>query len=157
MSAHKPFFLLAASAVFVTSACAAREEPRTETTTTVTTTTVTAQGTVDLPPDFKVEDVDLGRGLDSEKKIINLTDDFSPTDTISVSVRTSGAVKDAKVTARWMKDTVLVHEQSETVTTSGESRTTFSVWRSTPWARGEYKLVVLVNGREMDTEDFEVK
>ena len=153
MTSYKPFLLTAALAVaLASSACANRDEPPN------TTTTGTAQGTVDLAADLRVDDVETGRAIGADKNILDEVEEFSPTDTIYAAVRTLGAATGARLTARWMfQDTLIVQEQDETISPKGDAYTAFHIAQITPRRIGKYKLIVLLNGREVDDEEFTVK
>jgi hypothetical protein len=125
-------------------------------------TTDSAAGTVDsaavATPAFRVSDVELGKRVDAENKLTDKTDDFGVRDTIIASVKTEGTASGATLMARWTyQDGQVVEEQSQTINATGDLLTNFRLTKATAWPKGNYKLTVLLNGAEVETEDFEIK
>ncbi|MBC7790906.1 MAG: hypothetical protein H7Z74_13245 [Anaerolineae bacterium] len=117
-------------------------------------------GTTDLPAasSLQVSDIDLGKRLSANKEVEGMTDDFGVRDTIAASVKVDGSATGATVTARWMfEDGQLVEEQNETISPSGTARAGFRIMKASAWPTGKYKLVVMLNGQEAKTEEFEIK
>jgi hypothetical protein len=107
---------------------------------------------------LNVIDVDMGRHVDTERKISDKTDDFAPSDTIYASVHTSGTATNSPVVGRWtFQDGTVVDEKSDNVTTNGMARTVFYIVKPSGLARGRYTLHVLVDGKEVRAKDVEVK
>jgi len=110
--------------------------------------------------DLRVTEVDLGRAMVGDTAVVEDIDDFTPRDTIHAVVRHEGAANGATITARWtFQDGQVVDERSETVTATagGTAYTHFMITKATPWPTGNYTLRVLVNGNEVESEDFEIK
>ena len=110
--------------------------------------------------DLRVTEVDLGRAMVGDTAVVEDIDDFAPTDTIHAVVRHEGAASGATITARWtFQDGQVVDERSETVTAAagGTAYTHFMISKATPWPTGNYTLRILVNGNEVESEDFEIK
>jgi hypothetical protein len=126
-------------------------------------TTDSAGGTVDsagviAPAAFRVSDVELGKRVDAENKLADQTDDFGVRDTIIAAVKTEGTASGATLMARWTyQDGQVVEEQSQTINATGDMTTNFRLTKATAWPKGNYKLTVLLNGAEVETEDFEIK
>jgi hypothetical protein len=119
-----------------------------------------AGGTVDsgLANNFRVTDVELGKGLDSDGSVRDVTDDFGVNDTIYVAVKTSGMASDARLTARWtFQNNQLVSEDARTIAPRGDAWTEFHVAKAGGWPKGNYKVAILLNGNEVESEEFEVK
>jgi hypothetical protein len=120
--------------------------------------TTTSGGAVADAPMLQIAEVDLGKGLQSDKTIRDETDDFAQRDTIYASVRTTGSADNARITARWtFQDGQVVDERSETVSPTGESFTTFFIAQPGGLPKGNYTLSVLLNGAEVQKKEFEVK
>lgn len=105
------------------------------------------------------DDIELGKSIDANKKVVDSTDDFSPKDTIYASVRTDGAAANAKVTARWTygDSGQLVKEDSRTVPAGGAAWTEFHISKPSGFPAGKYKVTILVNGDDKGSKDFEIK
>ena len=107
---------------------------------------------------FRVSDVELGKSINEDKTIKDGTDDFGVRDTIYAAVKTTGNAANATLIARWTyQDNQVVEEQSQTLNTTGDMITSFRLTKATAWPKGNYKLTVLLNGAEVETEDFEIK
>jgi hypothetical protein len=107
---------------------------------------------------LSVIDVDLGKTISVDNRIMDKTDEFMPRDTIYASVHTSGTQASGTVIGRWtMRDGTVVDEQTRMVTTDGDGYTTFSLSKAGGLARGDYTLHVIVDGREVRSKDFTVK
>ncbi len=120
--------------------------------------TTTSGGAVADARVIEVVEVDLGKGLQTDKTIRDETDDFAQRDTVYASVRTRGSADNATITARWtFQDGQVVDERSETIAPTGDANTTFFVSQPTGLARGKYTLIVLLNGAEAQRKEFEVK
>jgi hypothetical protein len=125
------------------------------------TTDNVAGGTLDTGAaaiTFRVTDVELGKKLEADKSIADATDDFGVRDTIYASVKTEGSATGATLVARWtFQDGAVVQEQSQTINATGDAITEFHIMKDTAWPAGNYKLTILLNGTEVETEDFEIK
>jgi hypothetical protein len=130
--------------------------------TTVTDTsamgTTTATVAVDTAP-LHVSDIQVGKGVGSDKKIGDQTTSFGVRDTMYVSVITDGAAKDAKLTAKWTYNgTQVVNESSQIISpTGGTTATEFHVDKKSAWPKGKYTVEVMLNGASAGTKDLEVK
>ncbi|MGH7720220.1 MAG: hypothetical protein ACREON_15430 [Gemmatimonadaceae bacterium] len=133
--------------------------------TAANTDTSTAAGTVGTPAPsatatLRVTEVEIGRGMRGDTALAEETDDFVTRDTIHALVRHEGAASGAQVTARWtFEDGQVVDERTETISPTGTrpEYTHFMIAKPTAWPTGKYTLHVLVNGQEVETEEFEVK
>ena len=122
------------------------------------TYTDTASGALDTMETIRIDDVTLGKGIGSDKKVLNATDNFGTTDTIVASVKTTGNTANSRLTARWMyQDSITVEEQVQTLTTAGDTYTEFHITKGTPWPKGKYKVTVMLNGKEVEAENFTIK
>ena len=159
MMRTKPRVAALASALFMLGALAACKK-KDETTLTDTTSlgTTTATVAIDTAP-VRVSDIQVGKGVGSDKKVGNQTTSFGVRDTMYVAVITDGAAKDAKLTAKWtFNGKQVVKESSQTISpTGGETVTEFHVDKKTAWPKGKYLVEVWLNGVSAGTKDLEVK
>jgi hypothetical protein len=153
--------LAGVAAALLLAACGGdREAAGTASDTAVGTVPPAAAPTTAAAGDLRVTEVDLGRAMVGDTAVIEDTDDFAPTDTIHAVVRHEGAAESATITARWtFQDGQVVDERTETVTGTGTTAayTHFMITKPTAWPAGRYTLHVLVNGAEVESEEFEVK
>ena len=108
---------------------------------------------------LRVTDVTLGKAMRGDTAVVNDIDDFSRTDTVHAVVKHEGAATDARITARWtFQDGQVVDERTENVSPAGTaaSYTHFMIAKPDGWPAGNYKLTILVNGQEVESEDFEI-
>ncbi len=148
-----------ASALFLAGALAACNKKNDATLTDTTSLgTTTATVAIDTTP-VRVSDVQVGKGVGSDKKVGNQTTSFGVRDTMYVAVITDGAAKDAKLTAKWtFNGKQVVKESSQTISpTGGETVTEFHVDKKSAWPKGKYLVEVWLNGVSAGTKDLEVK
>lgn len=138
------------------AACKKKDEGKVVDTTAVGTQTATVA--VDTTP-IKVSDIQVGKAIGSDMKVSNGTTTFAVRDTMYVAVVTSGAAKDAKVTAKWtFNNGQVVKQDTKTISpTGGENVTEFHVTKASAWPKGNYKVEVSLNGVSAGTKDLEVK
>jgi hypothetical protein len=141
---------------FVLAACGKKDEATVTDTTSLGTTTATIA--LDTAP-IRVSDIQVGKGVGSDKRVGDQTTSFGVRDTMYVAVITDGAAKDAKLTAKWtFNGTQVVKESSQTISpTGGTTATEFHVDKKSAWPKGKYKVEVMLNGVSAGTKDLEVK
>ena len=107
---------------------------------------------------LNVTELKLGRSLNPDNTIKDNTDDFKATDTVFAVVQTRGN-ETGTLKARWTyQDGQVVDETSQPIAPSGdESRTEFHISKPDGLPAGRYRIEVSVNGRVVDSEEFEVK
>jgi hypothetical protein len=148
-----------ASALLLTivlAACGKKDETTLTDTTSLGTTTATVA--LDTTP-IRVSDIQVGKGVGSDKKVGNQTTTFGVRDTMYVAVITDGAAKDAKLSTKWtFNDRQVVNESTQTISPAGgETATEFHVDKKSAWPKGKYKVEVMLNGVSAGTKDLEVK
>ena len=107
----------------------------------------------------RVTDVELGRSIDAEGRIADDddTDDFGPGDTIYVSVNTEGAASGSTLSARWtFEDGQVVDETSQSISATGPATTEFHISQPGGLPAGNYRVEIQLNGRTVETVEFEV-
>jgi hypothetical protein len=116
-----------------------------------------APGAPPAAESVRVTDVDLGRSLGADKRIMDKTDSFKPNETVYVSVTTQGSAPSATLKARWTYEgDQLVQESSQTIAPIGTAVTEFHVAKPDGWPKGSYKVEVFLNGNSVETESFKV-
>jgi hypothetical protein len=107
---------------------------------------------------LNVTSVKLGRSLNPDNTIKDNTDTFRPGDPIYAVVETKGN-ETGTLKARWtFQDGQVIDETSQPIAPSGaESRTEFHITKPDAWPVGRYRLELSVNGRVVETKEFEVK
>lgn len=151
---HRRAFALAVAIgiVPVLGACAQDAEVEEEVDAPATSEIGTDEG-------LRVTEVDLGRSIGADGRVNDDddTDEFGPNDTIYASVDTEGTAR-GTLTARWTyEDGQVVDESSQTLSPTGASVTEFHISKPDGLPAGEYKLEILLDGRVIETKDFEVQ
>lgn len=150
---------LALAVTFALAACNQQRGNDEKQTTNSGTTVQEPAGPLDTrssAPD--VDDLELGRSVDANKRVTDGVDDFAPTDTIYLSVKTDGAAANSEVKVRWtFKDGQLVKEDKRTIPAGGDAWTEFHISKPGGFPKGDYKVVAYVNGAEKGSKTFEVK
>jgi hypothetical protein len=149
---------LASALLLVGTIAACNKKNDTTVTDTTSLGTTTATVAVDTAP-LRVSDIQVGKGVGSDKKIGNQTTSFGVRDTMYVSVITDGAAKDAKLSTKWTYNgKQVVNESSQTISpTGGTTATEFHVDKKSAWPKGKYTVEVMLNGASAGTRDLEVK
>jgi hypothetical protein len=149
---------LASALLLVGTIAACNKKNDTTVTDTTSLGTTTATVAVDTAA-LRVSDIQVGKGVGSDRKIGDQTTSFGVRDTMYVSVITDGAAKDAKLTAKWTYNgKQVVNESSQTISpTGGTTATEFHVDKKSAWPKGKYTVEVMLNGASAGTKDLEVK
>ena len=149
---------LASTLLLVGTIAACNKKNDTTLTDTTSLGTTTATVAVDTAP-LRVSDIQVGKGVGSDKKIGDQTTSFGVRDTMYVSVITDGAAKDAKLSTKWTYNgKQVVNESSQTISpTGGTTATEFHVDKKSAWPKGKYTVEVMLNGASAGTKDLEVK
>lgn len=107
---------------------------------------------------LSVTSLKLGRSLNPDRTVNDNTDDFKPGDTVFAVVETRGS-EAGTLKARWTyQDGQVVDETAQPLAPSGsESRTEFHIAKPDGLPVGRYRVEISVNGRVVDSEEFEVK
>ncbi|MEJ7759312.1 MAG: hypothetical protein WKF55_06935 [Gemmatimonadaceae bacterium] len=108
---------------------------------------------------LRVNDIEIGKGLNSDMTLKDQTGDFKVRDTIYAVVETDGASTGAKLDAKWTyKDGQPVSQSTQTISPSGgETRHEFHMQKSSAWPKGDYKVEVMLDGQSAGTKDFSIK
>lgn len=124
-------------------------------------TTSKAASVSDTGGDIRVAAVTIGSQVDAAHAISKEQRHFAPEDkAIYASVATIGTTDSATLNAKWSyldgKDEPFT-STTESIATDGPAITTFKVQNPNAWPKGKYKVVISLNGRQVASEDFEVR
>lgn len=108
---------------------------------------------------FRVNDIEIGKGLNADKTLRDQTGDFGVRDTIYAVVETDGASAGSKLDAKWtFQSGQTVSESSQTISPAGgEARHEFHLQKASAWPKGNYKVEVMLDGTSAGTKDFSIK
>lgn len=100
---------------------------------------------------------ELGRAVGGDRSITDATREFGPNDTIYVSVETDGSSAAATLAARWTyEDGQQVDRSETTIAPAGTEHTEFHIAKPDGWPAGGYQVEISLDGRPVQTLDFEV-
>lgn len=145
-------FTLFVSAALALAACGKKDEPKVAPAPTPAATPA--------PAPVAVSGVTAGKAIGADKKITAATDAFAKTDTMYVSVDTTGTGT-AKLDAKWTYlkggKVALVKEDSMTVNATGPATNEFHVSKPDGWPAGDYQVDVMLDGKPAGTKKLTVK
>jgi hypothetical protein len=149
--------LLVSTALMI-AACGKKDEPQTAPTPAPPPSAAPAPAPV--PAGISVSSVTVGSAIGADKKVTVAADSFAPTDTMYVSVDTTGSGT-AKLDAKWTysKDgnVAVVKDDSMTINTTGPATHEFHVSKPDGWPAGDYEVVVMLDGKAAGSKKLTVK
>jgi hypothetical protein len=106
---------------------------------------------------LRIIDIEVGRAIGPDNRVMEATEDFRPDDTIYASVVMVGTAESATLKAKWIEESgTLVDETVRTVSPSGETVAEFHLVQPRGWERGRYRVEILLDGVEVGEEEFQV-
>jgi len=103
-----------------------------------------------VPAGIAVSSVTTGSAIGADKRVMSPADSFAPTDTMYVSVNTTGAGT-ANLSAKWTYHkggkVAVVQEDSMTVDSAGPATHEFHVSKPDGWPTGDYQVEVMLDGK----------
>jgi hypothetical protein len=111
--------------------------------------------------EIKIAAVTIGSQVDAAHAISKEQRKFAPEEkAIYASVATIGTTDNATLNAKWSYldgNDEPFSSTSESIATDGPAITTFKVQNPNAWPKGKYKVVISLNGKQVASEDFEVR
>ena len=149
---------LLVSTTLVLAACGKKEEPAPAPAPAPAPTAEPAP--TPAPAGIAVSSVTAGSAIGADKKVTVATDSFAPSDTMYVSVDTTGSGT-AKLDATWTYskggNVAVVKDDSMTINTAGPATHEFHVSKPDGWPAGNYEVDVLLDGRSAGSKKLTVK
>jgi hypothetical protein len=146
------------SAALALAACGKKEEPKVAPAPPPATTPAPAPAPAPAP--VAVSGVTAGKAIGADKKITAATDAFARTDTMYVSVDTTGTGT-AKLDAKWTYSkggkVAVVKEDSMTINATGPATNEFHVSKPDGWPAGDYQVDVMLDGKPAGSKKLTVK
>lgn len=107
----------------------------------------------------RVTDIQLGKRVGADKRIVDPATTFGTRDTVYASITTDGVATDARLTATWMYNgSQGVSEADEMISSSGGVNVSeFHISKETPWPTGNYTLEVKLDGVSAGTREFRIQ
>ena len=108
--------------------------------------------------EFKVASVMIGKRIGENKLITEPTFQFTPKDTVFMTVSTQGVSDRADLTAIWRFQTgQRVDSTTQSISPKGDENTEFHVSNPKGWPVGTYSVTIYSNGDSVDSKAFVVK
>ena len=104
---------------------------------------------------LKVSDIEVGRGIGTDKLVTGSAGAFAPSDTIYTSVVTEGKAR-ATLGARWIHEGAVLEQTEQRIAPEGKAVSEFHVFNPAGWAPGEYRVEILLDGRVVGDRAFRV-
>jgi hypothetical protein len=108
------------------------------------------------PAELKVAGVMIGKRVGAGNLITEPTFQFSPSDTVHISVATEGSGP-GQLTAAWRSQSGEILKKTTTMARAAGENTPFSLSQPKGLKPGTYKVVVLLDDDSVDTKVFVVK
>ncbi len=109
-----------------------------------------------VPAGLTVTTVDLGNAIGADNRVAAPMSSFSPTDTIHASIGTDGPAA-GTLTAKWSYEDGQVVDSTEKSVAAGPQVTEFSIAKPDGWPTGRYKLDVMMDGKVVQSRDFDIR
>lgn len=103
-----------------------------------------------------VTTVDLGNAIGADNRVAAPMSSFATTDTIHASIGTDGPVA-GTVTAKWSYEDGQVVKSDDESVAAGPQVTEFSIANPDGWPTGKYKLDIMVDGKLVQSRDFDIR
>jgi len=149
---------LIVSTALVLVACGKKEEPKTSPTPAPAPSVQPAPAPA--PAGVTVSSLTTGSAVSADNKLSVATETFAKTDTMYVSVDTTGSGT-ANLAAKWTyrkgDKVAVVKEDSMTVNTTGPATHEFHVSKPDGWPAGDYEVEVMLDGQSAGSKKLTVK
>jgi len=141
---------LSLGALVALGACGKKDEPAVADTTAMAPPPPPASA-------MRVTAVETGKGINADKTLRDDDRDFGVRDTVYVSVKTEGTGTGTLAARFTFQDGQTVEESSQNIAPTGDAFHEFHIQKATPWPKGDYRVVIRLNGDSVGTKDFTVK
>ena len=104
---------------------------------------------------LRLANIQTGRSLNADGSVASITTLFKPSETIHVSVQTTGS-KPGTIGVKWMYAGRVIDEPVKQVDYSGPASTDFQLQNSGGFPEGDYSVDIFINGEKVGTRAFKV-
>ena len=112
-------------------------------------------------PEPRVSEIQVGRALGPDKRVLSPLATFGPKDTIFASVVTENAAAGARLAAKWTFQTGQIVDtttQPVAATSTGQVAVTeFHIVKPSGWPAGKYSVEISLDGKPSGSAQFDVK
>jgi hypothetical protein len=112
-----------------------------------------AVGCSDEP--LQLANIQTGRALNADRSMASITTLFKPSETIYVSVQTTGSAP-GSIGVKWMYQGRVIDEPVKQVDYSGPASTEFHMQNSGGFPEGDYSVDIFINGEKVGSRSFKV-
>jgi hypothetical protein len=106
-------------------------------------------------PPLQLANIQIGRALNPDRSIASITTLFKPSETIYVSVQTTGSAP-GTIGVKWLYQGRVVDEPVKQVDYDGPDSTEFHIQNSGRFPEGDYSVEISINGVQVGTRSFKV-
>jgi hypothetical protein len=110
-------------------------------------------GCSDAP--LQLANIQTGRSLNPDRSIASITTLFKPSETIYVSIQTTGEAP-GSIGVKWMYHGRVVDEPVKQVDYDGPASTEFHLQNSGGFPEGDYSVDIFINGQQVGSRSFKV-
>jgi len=107
-------------------------------------------------PRLEILDAVTSRGVGGDYAPLDVTSQFSPTDTFYCALRVTDAEQDTEIVARWYFGDSQIGEATYTTEASGTGYVAFELTNQQPWPEGLYRVEILSAGVMLRAVEFRV-
>jgi hypothetical protein len=104
---------------------------------------------------LQLANIQTGRSLNPDRSIASITTLFKPSETIYVSVQTTGEAP-GTIGVKWMYHGRVVDEPVKQVDYDGPASTEFHMQNSGGFPEGDYSVDIFINGQQVGSRSFKV-
>jgi hypothetical protein len=104
---------------------------------------------------LQLANIQTGRALNPDRSIASITTLFKPSETIYVSVQTTGEAP-GSIGVKWMYQGRVIDEPLKQVDYDGPASTEFHLQNSGGFPEGDYSVDILINGQQVGSRAFKV-
>jgi hypothetical protein len=107
-------------------------------------------------PPLALANIQVGRSLNPDRSVASITTLFKPSETVYVSVQTTGPGS-GLVGVKWMFGTQVIDEPSKPVSYDGAASTEFHLQNSGGFPAGDYSVEIFLDGQSVGKRAFKVE
>src|SRR5688572_16436828 len=104
---------------------------------------------------LQLANIQTGRSLNPDRSIASITTLFKPSETIYVSIQTTGEAP-GSIGVKWMYQGRVVDEPVKQVDYDGPASTEFHMQNSGGFPEGDYNVEIFINGQQVGSRAFKV-
>ena len=99
--------------------------------------------------------IQTGRALNPDRSVSSITTLFKPSETVYVSVQTTGSAP-GQIGVKWMYQGRVIDEPVKRVDYDGPDSTEFHLQNSGGFPEGDYSVEIVIDGQTVGTRTFKV-